>query len=245
MTRPPFDFAALDSLLRAKVRGRSLPEKQTYDACRLGPFLELRQATKAIPAEQRLEVTSTVALPPTVKAALRVSNIDLPSTYDSFRIDAHKAALSAGFSSSTAAKIVAALSELASNIIEHSDHQSSGRIAFVGGSGIFEFVVADLGIGPLNSLRKYDGYSHLSSHGEALALMMEEGTSRFGPAAARGFGYRPLFVWLANLTGHLRFRAGDFALELDGRFGDKLAVQLSQKPLLRGYFASVCCVGPA
>lgn len=245
MLRPEFDFSALDSMLRANVRGRPLPPPSSYEADRIGPLLEMKHATRGLASAERTSLEATVASLAPVTRALRISGITDPRAYDSFRIDAHKAALGAGFQSTTASKIIAALSELASNVLEHSEHPRSGRIAYRANLHGFEFVVADLGIGPLASLRKYQGHAHLSGHGDALRLMVDQGVSRYGPGSGRGFGYRPLFVWLANLSGHLRFRTGDQAFELDGRFGDTLQVRLSQKPAVNGYFASVYCSGPA
>ena len=69
--------------------------------------------------------------------------------------------------------------------------------------------------------------------------------SRFAHGTGHGNGFRPIFEKLADMTGHLRFRSGDYALTLDGRFGDRVARQLAQKPRLRGVFAAVSCRAPA
>jgi hypothetical protein len=194
-------------------------------------------------ATERQQIIEYVSVESSARGSLRSCRIVDVIQYDGFRIEAHKGALGGGFGSPTASKIVAAMTELCSNVLEHSGAPDSGVVAFRAADKLFEFVVIDKGVGPLDSLRTCDAFAHLSDHGEALGLMMEEGVSRFGKGVGRGFGYRPLFIWLANLTGHLRFRAGDHAFELDGRFGDQLAIRLSQKPQLQGYFASVSCIG--
>ena len=71
--------------------------------------------------------------------------------------------------------------------------------------------------------------------------MIEAGVTRYGRGAGHGNGFRPIFERLADMTGHLRFRSGDYALTLDGRFGDGIARQIAQKPRLLGLFASVSC----
>jgi anti-sigma regulatory factor (Ser/Thr protein kinase) len=239
-----FGFAELDSILRAYARGRSLPEGLSFQADAIGPWLELKHSLEPLDADARRRISSYVILSNDARGSLRSCRLSDKLRYDSFRIDAHTSALKSGFSSSTASKIVAALSELCANALEHSECPSSAGVAFRAVENSFEFVVADQGIGPLASLRGCDAFATLDNHGEALGLMVEEGVSRFGRSVGRGYGYRPLFVWLANLSGHLRFRAGDQAFELDGRFGDELASKLSQKPQLRGYLASVRCLGP-
>jgi hypothetical protein len=160
----------------------------------------------------------------------------------SFRIDAHKAALGANFANS--ALLIAAMGELIGNVIDHSEAEESGVAVFSASAGVFEFVVADRGIGALQSLRQCPTYSGLGDEGAALAAMIEPGVSRYGPHQGHGNGFRPIFERLADMTGHLRFRSGDYALSLDGRFGDVIGRQLSQKPRLLGVFAAVVCCVP-
>lgn len=46
--------------------------------------------------------------------------------------------------------------------------------------GAFEFVIADLGVGILPSLRRRPLYAALSDHGKALESALTDGISRFG-----------------------------------------------------------------
>jgi len=159
----------------------------------------------------------------------------------SFKIDAHKAARAAGFAGS-AALLVAAMGELIGNVVDHSEALESGIAIFVAQPGQFEFVVADTGIGAQASLAHNPEYKNLGDEGRALQAMIEVGVSRFTSEPGHGNGFRPLFEKLANMTGHLRFRSGDYALTLDGRFGDRVARQIVQKPRVHGMFAAVSCL---
>ena len=162
----------------------------------------------------------------------------------SFKIDAHKAALGARFGKA-APLLIAAMGELVGNVIDHSQAEESGVAIFSARTGRFEFVVADRGIGVLRSLQQCSNYRTLGDEGEALAAMVETGVSRHGPDRGHGNGFRPIFERLADMTGQLRFRSGDYALSLDGQFGDRIGRQLAQKPRLCGFFAAVVCGIPA
>jgi len=161
-------------------------------------------------------------------------------TVRSFKMDAHMAAKNAGFGSQ-AGYLVAALGEIIGNAIDHSQFPTSAVALFSSGRGEFEFVVADQGIGVLESLTQNPELSSLSDYGEALEAMTEAGVSRFARSTGHGNGFRPIFEKLADMTGELRFRSGDYALTLDGRFGDKIARQIVQKPKMQGFLAAVTC----
>lgn len=164
-------------------------------------------------------------------------------TLNSFKIDAHRAALSAGFGSS-AALLVSAMGELIGNVEEHSEAAHTGLAAFLSDQNSFEFVVTDSGIGGLASLKKCVQYASLDDEGTALSKLIENGVSRFGHNKGRGNGFRPIFEKLAEMTGQLRFRSGGYALTLDGRFGDTIERKISQKPRLAGFLTSVVCYAP-
>lgn len=160
-----------------------------------------------------------------------------------FKFDAHKAALAIS-SSKTAALIVAAIGELAGNVIDHSEAGETGIALFSTDSRTFEFVVADSGIGILKSLTRNPEYAHFQDESTALAAAVESGVSRFNRNTGHGSGFRPIFEKLADMTGRLRFRSGGYALSLDGRFGDRISRQISQKPKMPGFFAAVTCQFP-
>jgi len=145
-----------------------------------------------------------------------------------------------GLPGSIPAQMAAAILELEGNIQEHSGAPSTGILAFSAATNVFEFVVADLGIGLLGSLKISPAYSRLDDHGRALELALTDGTSRYNDPL-RGHGFRPIFQGLANLHGYLRFRTGDGAIVMDGTAPTLATAQVSQKPHLNGFFASVRC----
>jgi hypothetical protein len=160
----------------------------------------------------------------------------------SFLMNASTAARDiAGLPGTVPRQLAAAMQELENNIHEHSDAIDTGLLAYRAGPGVFEFVAADRGIGILKSLQSCTAYAGLPDHGKALQAALTDGTSRFGPETDRGHGFRPIFLGLANLRGALRFRSGDHALIMDGTSPDLTTAQLSQKPLIDGFFASVSC----
>jgi anti-sigma regulatory factor (Ser/Thr protein kinase) len=158
-----------------------------------------------------------------------------------FCLAAQHAANSEGFVRAVAAQLVGAIGEMESNIYEHSEKPATGIIAFKATAGVFEFVVADCGIGVLRSLRTWVEYAELTDHGEALRLALTDGVSRFGRRSGRGYGFRPLFTGLANLNGMLRFRSGDHALTINGQNFGEIPMRLAKKTNMEGFLASVSC----
>ena len=140
----------------------------------------------------------------------------------------------------TPGQMAAAMQELESNVQEHSNSPGTGILVFRATSEMFEFVVADRGMGVLTSLRQNDNFSALNDYGSALASALTDGNSRYDDPK-RGHGFRPIFLGLTNLQGYLRFRSGDHALVMDGTGPSLASAQLSQKPFLKGFFASISC----
>ncbi|WP_211099747.1 hypothetical protein [Azospirillum agricola] len=163
------------------------------------------------------------------------------SEWTAFCLMAQQAAIAAGFHRRVAAQLAAALGELHSNVYEHSNASDTGIVAFRSSPAQFEFVVSDLGIGVLNSLRSGTDYLSLNDHGEALRLTLTDGVSRFGANSDRGRGFRPLFIGLANLNGTLRFRSGDHALVIDGRTPSLMTARPVQRAAISGFLTSVLC----
>jgi hypothetical protein len=149
--------------------------------------------------------------------------------------------INAGFSNDHSGKFVAAIGELWGNIIDHSQSSDTGYIAFSLGPGKFEFVVADRGIGVLASLKSNPTYAHLTDHGRAIELVLSEGVSRYYTENGHGFGFRPLFVGLANISRSLRFRSGDHAREVIRADGQPPASRTYELARLPGFFCSVVC----
>jgi hypothetical protein len=144
-----------------------------------------------------------------------------------------------------AQSLAAAIREMETNVYEHSDNAPSGLLAFNAETESFEFVVADCGVGVLQTLKQAPEFRGLSDHGAALQIALQEGASRYGKAAKRGMGFKDLFVGLANLNADLRFRSGDYALTIAGPGPDLKVARLAQKAFFPGFLVSVRCTLPA
>lgn len=264
MTPPPgpLTFAALDNFAFAAQRGRlkggCAPETVTFD---LGPFMEFRHlaetgllpfpeqaswlaldgagalnsqinggASRWVNASKSMGVFRAQAIPPKDEMA-----------WTTFGLSVQQAIVAMGVPRDASYQLVGALSEMLSNIYEHSDASATGVIAFCANSGLFECVVSDRGIGILQSLKSCSDHAGLSDHGMALLLALSDGVSRFGGGNNRGWGFRPLFTGLANLQGSLRFRSGDHALTIEGKNVSVIRATAAQKPFLQGFFASIAC----
>ena len=175
---------------------------------------------------------------------LRTRNESSPSVerqWIGFGLRCQKAAARAGFSRDTAAQFVGAIGELRSNVHEHSQAEESGLIVYSASDGRFEFSISDQGIGVMASLNEGTKQQVAEDHGEALRLALTEGVSRYGKGVGRGYGFRPLFVGLANLRGALRFRSGDHTLTIDGGTPSLMTAQISEKAKIRGFVITVSC----
>lgn len=137
------------------------------------------------------------------------------------------------------ANICGALQELVDNIFEHSNSPQTGIVMFVGDADSFELAVGDAGIGVLASLRSNPAYSFLTDSGAALTFALTDGHSRFGRDAGRGCGFTTLFRALRTLDADLRFRSGDYALEVVGRSPVLQGAHTSQKAHLQGFAVSL------
>jgi hypothetical protein len=157
-----------------------------------------------------------------------------------FAIRAKRAAENAGFSKNLGGQLVAAIGELYGNVIDHSQRTGTGYAAWSASPGRFEFVVADQGIGVLESLRSNPTYAYLSDHGSALELAIKENVSRYAEPG-HGFGFRPIFVGLANISRIIRFRSGDHGHLIVRSSDDGIAARTIQLASLPGMFCSVLC----
>ncbi|WFU24986.1 hypothetical protein QA649_01675 [Bradyrhizobium sp. CB1717] len=161
--------------------------------------------------------------------------------WTSFKLEAHKAALAAGFPSQAVSRLMGAMGEIADNVLEHSNAAATGFVVFSGRPGSFEFAIADDGIGALASLRSNPEYAHLTDEGDALQCALTDGESRFGKAAQRGTGFSTLFRSLVNMNASLRFRSGDHALSMQGTSPTLVNAHVARKPRASGFMVSVHC----
>lgn len=126
------------------------------------------------------------------------------------------AAASVGLGGSLSKALAGTVEEMTSNVLEHSEHAETSLVGYRCSQREFEYVVADSGIGVLQSRRKNSYYSHLEDSREALETAVQEGESRRGHYLGHGLGFRDLLNNIANRDSYLRFRSGNYALVIDG-----------------------------
>lgn len=252
------DFKAVDDIALAMALGRS--GGAVTDVLRpasLGPYIELLTFAMGRPDERsglarRVDATGLVEFRAAFRGGcatwkdsrsgfMRCAAIQAPMsqpTVDFFR-SMETAARECDFAPTTAKQMVAALREMEDNIHRHSERPTSGLVAYRCAPGELEFVASDRGIGALQSLRSNPDYAHITDSGEALQLAISEGVSRLGHG--NGFGFRNLFVGLANLNGNLRFRSGSSSLEIHGRSPSPQNTSVSQRASTAGFTITIDC----
>jgi hypothetical protein len=151
-----------------------------------------------------------------------------------------RAAQGVGFSNKAAANLHSALFEMAENAILHSQTPVAPLVGYQVASGLAMFVVADVGIGILASLRTNPKYVKLPNDVGAIQLALQTGVTcrrdEFG-----GLGFNSVFKALAEQWGKLRFRSGNGCITLDGL---DLGTDKSRRhrPLpIAGFQVTVCC----
>lgn len=253
----PLTFASVDDIAHAQARGRLQrgAVQHRWKAEDVGPIAELIALCRngSVPAwlldehvefgdllwivdaiaSRRTRFTSSLGVIPAMSA--------LPEELFAFMRHASTCAKNAGFPTSDADRLASALGELRGNIEDHSENSTSGFLVYAGSPGRFEISAVDQGIGVLASLRSCDEHAHISNDGDALRLAISDGGSRYGSSSNHGHGFRPIFVGLANHSGHLRFRSGGYALEIDGKDPKNMPMTMAQKPTLLGLTISVAC----
>lgn len=255
-------FSALDDLAFASEGGElDIPTlRGKYAPKKLGPILELLMLVEGniLPRDTAKILSAHNGASPLLRAfatqedswgsdegrygLLRTKSSTSVAVLEGFLLAARRAAANiAGLQGSAPLQLVAAMEELRSNILDHSEAETTGLIAFRAAKGEFEFVAADTGIGVLQSLTTCTDYSHLTNDGDAMRLALHDGTSRHGSASNHGYGFCDLFRSLTYLRAFLRFRSGGSALTIDGVHPGLESAQLSQKPMYRGFFIGVRC----
>ncbi len=148
-------------------------------------------------------------------------------------------ARSAGFSPDVAGGFAGAIQEMADNIIQHSEATNTGIAAFARTSDGFEYVVGDLGIGILASLRKAREFRSLRDDLEALPLAVTSGVSRHGRGVGYGYGFRAVVLPLRAANGTVRLRSGSAALEMEGDGPNQDRGRCFQRAFHQGVVVSV------
>lgn len=168
---------------------------------------------------------------------------DADAYLQEFLLGIHRALVDRGWPSQLSRGLMGALAELEDNVHLHSLNSTSGVVGFRLTDGEAEFVVADNGIGVLQSL-KSGAYPRLSDSGEALSLALSDGGSRFGRRSGHGFGFSPLFSNLASHRADLRFRSDDQVLSVGGLSPSLNQARLTQQARLPGFMVYIVCRKP-
>jgi len=144
-----------------------------------------------------------------------------------------------GFANEVAAGIAGAIQELADNVVRHSEVPDSGMAGFANSNGTFEYIIADAGVGMLQSLRNAPEFASLRDDLEALPLAITPGVSRFGRGSGFGYGFRAVFLPLRAAVGKIRLRSGSAVLSVEGSSIRPDLARCSQRPHHQGVVVSV------
>jgi len=254
-------FEVVDDVALALDAGRLAASSVTLTVTgRLGPLVEfhfLRRAAEAryrgiqIEANEisrlldaafagRTTGTTRGAVAGFLPLAKRQPETDDP-LWIRWSLTAQHAARRAGVAPKLAQSLIGALNELEDNVHMHSGAPATGIAGFAVTEEAFEVVVADAGIGILESLRQAPDVAGLTDGGEALRLALSDGISRFGRGQGRGYGFATMFTALAGHEAALRFRSGDHALTIVGTGPTLAHAVISQKAALPGFIVSILC----
>lgn len=261
------DFAVVDDLARASLMCRSVDPTvhlASRRVARIGPLLELlafhRSGVVPLAALPDCNTSRTLAsalLPDhsgsgeyskadtglvgfvTTNRDPYVTGTDAQLKWHMFCRKAQQAA-ELSLPKSLASGLIGAMIEIEENVHWHSERFYDGVVGFRGTPEDFEFVVADSGIGILNSLRKSPDYTHIEDAGEALKTALQDGQSRLKHVEpGRGYGFHDLFAGLLSLNGALRFRSDDHAFVSDGSSPSLENGILRQQAKMQGFISSV------
>jgi anti-sigma regulatory factor (Ser/Thr protein kinase) len=249
----PLTFALLDDIVLAmQSKSIAMTDLPPVLAGDLGPLIELRHA--GVADGDWLSVGRHSALlgsivnggkwfhPSDNQGFVTIAAIESEyAHWTDFAMRAKRAATGVGFADDNAGQLVAAIGELRSNIVEHSERKDTGYLVYDVTPGRFDFVVADAGIGVLQSLRSHSHFSSVTDAGTAIKLALTEGVSRHADDKDRGRGFRPIFVGLANVSKHLRFRSADHSHEIVRDSNGALLASTHQRASIAGFLCCVTC----
>lgn len=257
-------FDTSDDLLwqaaRGQLRGRGTILLKRSG--RIGPLVELMYARKGRPEEYK-QVSVRIPFARLIAEAMdsaKVSGSDYGEVagvfplgrgasgehaedqWEQWALHAQNVAAARGLDRSLVDGLIGALIELQDNVYLHSEAPATGLVAYAAAPGVFEFVVADAGVGVLASLTKNPEFAGIKDSGEALRVAASDGASRFDRSTGHGFGIGQLFKALARDAGELRFRSGDYAMAIRGDQPSLTGkVDTIQKAWLDGLIISVRC----
>jgi hypothetical protein len=262
--RKEFTFNALDQIGIGFSEGAfqaGVPLPFRLFLSRLGPFIEFAHLLEAgvlpatmnplIEAGDLAEFCGRFDWERSYAAdgrAIPSGHLRLGDTYDDaeetrwtgFSIEAKHSAETL-FPASLAGQLVGAVKEMYSNIFDHSGRSRTGLVAFAVHPSSFEVIVADRGIGVLESLRSNPAHASITSHGEALRRALEPGVSRHPDGTLHGHGFERMFTGLLNCNCSLRFRSGTAAIQIDGRSTGNPTPIITDRSSCPGFIISIEC----
>lgn len=229
-------FSDVDDLLREAAHGRLRGHGSIVieNSGRIGPLIELFAGAQQFPSEYK-SISFAGAFASKASEAWATGQpfgggyndqagaFPLPlenpietrdPAWEQWLLHAETTAKKRGLPSGAVASLVAALVEMQDNVYQHSGAAQTGLVAYAVTDQSFEFVVADRGMGVLETLRQNPDYAHLPDAGAALTEAIRPGVSRFPVASGRGQGFVQLCRSMVTHRAELRFRSGDHALTL-------------------------------
>lgn len=169
----------------------------------------------------------------------------LDPKWAAFLLRAQQAAEASGMSKPFALAVVGTLEEMVDNVLFHSQASNTGIVGYQTSRGSFEYVVADAGIGVLESLRKNPEFAYLEDPLEALAAALESGTTSMPGSIARGTGFNALLRNIAKNNCDLRFHTSSACITFEGIQAFLRSQQIVQNnmqaPPIEGFSISVVC----
>lgn len=260
------DFATSDDILLEATNGRLSGHGPltVKDSGRIGPIVEMSLAAIQHPGQYGA-IFFEGEFAPKLQSALETGrpfggdfraragtfpfDLNNPVTADDLRwsqwcLHIENVAKLSGFDAELVAGLMGAMEEMQDNIYAHSGAPDTGLAAFAVSPTAFELVVADRGVGVLNTLRQNPAYAHLTDSGAALQKAIEPGVSRFPAEEGRGRGFTQMYRALVRDRTEIRFRSGDHSLTLrlgsDPMHGE---FALAQAAPLTGFTISMVCRG--
>jgi anti-sigma regulatory factor (Ser/Thr protein kinase) len=151
------------------------------------------------------------------------------------------AASAAGFTSDNARRLAGSFFELADNLWQHSQAPETAIVGYCREQGLFEFVIADAGIGVVASLNQKADFATLVDAGTALEIALSLAETPYGKRTGRGEGYRNMFANLVDLWGSIRVRSGDHGVKMDGTSPSIRTRTTFQSVIFKGFIITVSC----
>jgi anti-sigma regulatory factor (Ser/Thr protein kinase) len=143
------------------------------------------------------------------------------NNWTALKMEFMKTLRSNGFSNTLSSRVTGALAELTNNVWDHSERTDTGLLGFQVQNRKFTIVIADLGIGILESLRRNPLHSSIRTHSAAIEKALVPGVSRFEDIS-RGTGFIDFLSVVTDLHGKARLRTGNIALTIDRTQEDEI-----------------------